>query len=390
MINILFIIQVIVLVWLASSVIYILVYAVSGYFYKCEDITLSNKNNFPKTVVFIPAFKEDAVICQVAESAINHSYLGEKEVVVIADKLQAATLNSLRKMKITLVEVSFEKSTKAKALNFAMQSIADQSFEMVMVLDADNLMKENALNYIAQEYMAGKIAIQGNRMAKNMNTNFAFLDAISEGINNHIYSKGPNAMNLSSRLVGSGMCFHYATFKEMMANIDAIGGFDKELELALIEKKIKIHFHSNAIIYDEKVSKPHDFANQRTRWISAQYQFLWKKLPKAFFLLSKGNFDYFYKTLQLMLPPRILMPFFLLVMSLFSWLIEMDSIANSAAVFLGLNVIAYSIAIPKMFWNKQMITAILSLPRALIITIQCLFKLNKAKKNFIHTPHGNE
>jgi len=390
MLNLLFTIQLIFLIWLACSVTYVLLYAVTGYFYKTNQQRKVDNNPYPKAVVLIPAYKEDSVICQVAESAIAHPYKGQKEVVIIADQLQAATMNRLSKMDLTLVEVKFEKSTKAKALNFAMSTLEDETFDMAMILDADNLMKENALNCMAEEYRSGKLAIQGNRMAKNMNTSFAFLDAISEGINNHIYCKGPNAVNLSSRLVGSGMAFDYSLFKALMAEIDAIGGFDKELELALIEQKVKIHYASDAIVFDEKVSKPDDFANQRTRWISAQYQFLWKKLPKALSSLISGNFDYFYKTMQLVLPPRILMPFFLLMITMISWFFELQNLAFIAALFLALNVLAYSIAIPKMFWNKQMVNAFLSLPRALFITVSCLFKLSKAKKTFIHTPHGND
>lgn len=390
MLNLLFTIQLIFLIWLACSVTYVLLYAVTGYFYKTNQQRKVDNNPYPKAVVLIPAYKEDSVICQVAESAIAHPYKGQKEVVIIADQLQAATMNRLSKMDLTLVEVKFEKSTKAKALNFAMSTLEDETFDMAMILDADNLMKENALNCMAEEYRSGKLAIQGNRMAKNMNTSFAFLDAISEGINNHIYCKGPNAVNLSSRLVGSGMAFDYSLFKALMAEIDAIGGFDKELELALIEQKVKIYYASDAIVFDEKVSKPDDFANQRTRWISAQYQFLWKKLPKALSSLISGNFDYFYKTMQLVLPPRILMPFFLLLITLISWFFELQNLAIIAALFLALNVLAYSIAIPKMFWNKQMVNAFLSLPRALFITVSCLFKLSKAKKTFIHTPHGND
>jgi hypothetical protein len=46
--------------------------------------------------------------------------------------------------------------------------------------------------------------VQGHRAAKT-HKDFAMLDAISEEINNNIYSKGHRAIGMSSRLAGSGM-----------------------------------------------------------------------------------------------------------------------------------------------------------------------------------------
>jgi hypothetical protein len=48
------------------------------------------------------------------------------------------------------------------------------------------------------------------------------LDAMSEEINNNIYSKGHLYCGLSSRLVGSGMAFS-SIIQEYMKNIDAVG-----------------------------------------------------------------------------------------------------------------------------------------------------------------------
>ena len=377
----------ILLTWLTLSVFYVLFYAISGYFYSPEKN--ENAQKVSNIVVFIPAYKEDEVIVEVAKSASIHQYDGHHDVVIIADSLQTKTMIALKKLPIKVIKVHFEKSTKSKALNWAMDKLTS-NYQIAVILDADNIMKAGVLNEFNRYYNAGERAIQGMRVAKNIDSNFAFLDGISEGINNHIYSKGPTAVNLSSRLVGSGMAFDYNLFKSSMKQIDAIGGFDKELELLLIEKGIKIHFRSTAVIYDEKVSRPSDFANQRTRWISAQYQFFWKKMPNAIRLLFKGNFDYFYKSLQLALPPRILMPAFILILCLLGIFFSNAYLTYFSACLLGLNVIAYSIAIPKYFWSKKMLFAIASLPKAIMITVLCLFKLKKAKSTFINTPHQNK
>jgi hypothetical protein len=45
------------------------------------------------------------------------------------------------------------------------------------------------------------------------------LDAISEEINNNIYSKGHRAIGMSSRLAGSGVAFSYQLYKDTMSKL---------------------------------------------------------------------------------------------------------------------------------------------------------------------------
>ena len=79
-------------------------------------------------------------------------------------------------------------------------------------------------------------------MAKNLDTPLARLDALSEAVNNHVFRRGHAALGLSAALIGSGMAFDYALFAELMAQAEAVGGFDKELELTLTRRGIRIAY----------------------------------------------------------------------------------------------------------------------------------------------------
>ena len=372
--------------WLGLSVIYMLIYAVSGLFYKSE-LVLTNKS-LPTIAVFIPAYKEDGVIVSVAKKALEQNYKGNFEIFVIADSLQVKTLTELSNLSITVIEVSFKKSTKAKALNYAMDKIGDQ-YDLAMILDADNVMANDVLSIMASKFAQGSQAIQGHRCAKNQNTKFALLDGISEEVNNNIYCKGPATLNLSSRLVGSGMSFDYALFKRLMKTIDAVGGFDKELELKIIKEGITIEYIESALIYDEKVSESEVFKNQRIRWISAQYHYMFKVMPHAFTELLNGNFDYFYKAYQLTLPPRLLLLGVLFIFSILFYLIGQHLFAITWSTLFVLNVIAYTISIPNKYWTKELWRGSIALPLAFLITLKAMLKLGGANKKFIHTPHSN-
>ena len=220
--------------------LYIFVFAFAGHFYKKQRSHFSTVQS--KMAVLIPSYKEDTVIIEVAKSALKQNYQSERfDIVVIADSLKQTTIAKLKMLPILLIEVSFEESTKAKALNTAMANLKE-SYDYAIILDADNLMETDFLVKMNNAFLSGYQIVQGHRKAKNVNTSFAILDAASEEINNHIFRRGHRALGLSSGLIGSGMGFDFQLFKSMMQTVNAIGGFDKELEFKFAQKKITIEY----------------------------------------------------------------------------------------------------------------------------------------------------
>jgi cellulose synthase/poly-beta-1,6-N-acetylglucosamine synthase-like glycosyltransferase len=371
-------------IWLGYAIIYMFSLSISGFFYE-KKINNTIRDIEPKIALLIPAYKENDVIIDTAKKACLHNY-SNFEVIIIADSLNEKTLNELRKLNIKLIEVSFKKSTKAKALNYTL-SILKDDYQIAVVLDADNVMKRGALKIFSKGYLNNFKAMQGHRTAKNCNTNFAVLDAVSEEVNNHLYCKGTQALGFSSRLVGSGMAFDFKIFKNKMKDINAVGGFDKVLELALIESNIMIHYLDTAVIYDEKVEQAKVFSNQRKRWISSQLFYLKKYFIKSLKGLLKGNIRYFFKASQLLFPPRLLFPFLILLLIIINILFKSTLFSTIWSIGLVIIILTYSLSIPKKMWNMKLIKAFLSLPRALWVVIIIMFSLKNANKKFIHTPH---
>ncbi|WMJ73212.1 glycosyltransferase family 2 protein [Cytophagaceae bacterium ABcell3] len=380
--------------WLGVMVVYGLVYSIAGRAREFPEISKATYNR--KFAVFIPSYKEDEVILSSAEHALKQSYPAEDyDVVVIADSLKPETVGKLKNMPIKVIEVSFDLSTKARSLNKALADLPEV-YDYALVLDADNLMERDFLVKFNNAFChTNAMAIQGHRVAKNLNTNFAILDAVSEEVNNHIYRKGHRALGLSSGLIGSGMAFDYAYFKQVMKSIDAIGGFDKELEVLLNRDRVKIHYLESALVYDEKVENPEVFKNQRRRWMSAQIIFLKKYfLEGVRHLFSKGNIDFFDKVFQFTLLPRVMLLFSVIGLSVVAFFLNIFigySMAPGTLFWLGLaglNVLSIFLAIPDKFYNKQTFRAALHVPKAVVLMFMNLFKLKGADKKFIHTPHS--
>lgn len=140
----------------------------------------------------------------------------------------------------------------------------------MVILDADNLIQDGVLLQFSQSLNRGYLAIQGHRTAKNTETPFAVLDAANEEIGNSIFRKGHRIAGLPSALIGSGMCFEFNLFVELMSDIHDVSGEDKLLELKLNKAGIVIEYLPEAYILDEKVANAQNFSKQRTRWVGNQ------------------------------------------------------------------------------------------------------------------------
>jgi cellulose synthase/poly-beta-1,6-N-acetylglucosamine synthase-like glycosyltransferase len=388
------IIQLIILLILGLATLYIFFFAVAGLFYRQPQYV--NNKLYRKIAVLIPGFREDEVITGVAREALKQDYPQEFfDVVIIADSFRPDTINRLKALPISVIEVSFEKSTKAKALNMAMEKLSG-SYDLAVILDADNVMARDFLTKINRAFEKNYYAVQGHRTAKNMNTSLAILDSVSEEINNHIFRKGHRRIGLSSAIIGSGMAFRYDYFKKIMSTVTAVGGFDKEIELKMLKEGYKIDYLDDAYVYDEKVQKAEVFSNQRRRWLSAQLHYFRKDfMGSVKDLFTKGNIDYFDKAIQFIQPPRILLLGAVLIFGAIFIVTDLFIDKNSFFPLLWLLLIAvcitsFVVSIPASLYNLKTAGAMASLPKGMILMVGSLLKIRGANKTFIHTSHTSK
>lgn len=351
----------------------------------------SSKDRY-RICVLIPSYKEDAVIYHTAKDALSQTYNNNRyEVVVVADSLQDDTLKKLRSLPIKIIEVSFEKSTKAKALNQAFGELQD-AYDIAVILDADNIMEPDFLRKIAAEFEQGEVAVQACRTAKNLNTSFAVLDAASEKVNNHLFRSGYNALGLSASIIGSGMAFDYQLIKQALSSNKAIGGFDKVLQLDILKRKHFIKYQPHAFVYDEKVDNANTFQNQRRRWVSSQFKNLRLSFIYGFKQLFKGNFDYFNLSVlsHLMLPRILLLGLAAICFAAAAIFSEWSAAGVTAwAICLLLYVFAIFLSLGSFLVDRRFLISLATAPKVFFIMLMIMFRLKNADSRFIHTPHNH-
>lgn len=386
--NILHLLLWVMAVYLSFNCLYLAFFALAGLF----PLARAKKyvTGYKKMVVLFPTYHADEVIIESVRTAIVHDYKGEFEIVVIADGLMPQTNQILRQTGAEVIEVFFEKSTKGKALLHAMDNLKDRGFDIALVLDVDNIMGSDCLNAVNSVFQQGYKAIQLHRTAKNLNTSFAFLDACNEEVNNHIYRKGQAVLGLSPALIGSGMAFDYTYFHSLLKNVGDTVGEDKKMDFLIAGDRVKVAYLNDIFVYDEKVSNAHVFTTQRTRWIASQIEFLRTYTTKGIKELFKGNIEFFNKTVQTMLMPRMLLLGLLFVMALQSFFNPLGPEKGLWLTLFTSICVTLLISVPRRFYiDKRLYFAIWQIPRAMIGMVIALFSIGKVKKSNLATPHHN-
>ena len=372
---------------IAGSVAYVAFFAIISLFYDKEDhiaehaAAISNRKT--RFLILYPAYNEDRVITHAVEQFLLQDYPKDYYMlVVISDHMQPETNEYLRKLPITLLTPTFEKSSKAKAMQYAINEVKGY-FDNVVILDADNVVRPeflSQLNILCSVYDA----IQCHRCAKNANNDVAVLDGASEEINNTIFRKAHNRLGLSSALIGSGMCFDYNLFKEKVFKLSTAGE-DREMEALLLHQEVFIKYAPNIHVFDEKVSSQDNFQRQRMRWLTAQVQSLLSNLPKIPKAIINGKINFIDKTIQQALIPRSILIVILAGISVLMTL-SIPAWCEKWWILLATLTISLYIAIPNQL-RLRSFSKVFAIPGLVWRMIKNILQIDHKNTDFIHTTH---
>lgn len=366
--------------------IYLLFFSIAGKFY--QQVSLPESTSPRKFGVLMPVYKNDSVILSTAVDALEHQYAGEHRVIVIADSLFADTTNQLRLKGIEVHEINLEKSTKGKALQCVAESFSEKEFDVVIILDVDNVMEQGVLDKMNAAFEMGYKIVQAHRTSFKADNSITFLDACNEEINNNIYRRGPARVGLSSALIGSGMAFEFDYFRTIIRELDDTVGEDKELDFKIAFTGEKVVYLDNTMVKDEKISGSKAFKIQRARWLAAQWSVLKKYTPYLLSQLVKGNVQFLNKLAQAWLVPRMILLAAIFVFAILSLLIDVGPSFVLWLIVLALVSVSMLVSLPLKFYKEPLfLKALWQVPRTIVLMIIALFGINKAGKRFIATEH---
>ena len=250
--NIFTIIDWIMFIIISLTVLYLGVFAITSLFVRHSETPKAKKQN--RFIVLIPSYKGGKNLEMTVKSILGQSYTQRQfDVTVIADHEDEMTMFHLAQHPITLLTPNFERQSRIKSLQLAINNLPQfKIYDAVVILEAGDVVETEFLEQVNDAYeAAGTKAIQTHKLSLNRDSTPARLSAIFEEINNSIFRRGHISVGLSAALASSGMAFEFNWFKDYIQTAKA-NWSDKELEALLTRQHIYVDYFDKIEVYNEK------------------------------------------------------------------------------------------------------------------------------------------
>ncbi len=337
--------------------------------------------------IIVTAYEQTGSLHAVVDSLLKLNY-SNFVIYVVADKCDISGLK-FEDSRVIVLRPPETLASNTRSHFYAIRNFI-RHHDVLTIIDSDNLAEPSYLDELNRYFDAGFSAVQGQRMAKNLDTTFACLDA-SRDIYYHFYD-GEVLFNIgsSATLAGSGMAFKTSLYRECLEHQDITGaGFDKVLQMEIVRRGYRISFNANAIVYDEKTTKSDQLVKQRARWINTWFRYFKFGFSLVAAGVKKFDFNRFLFGIILLRPPL----FIFLILSMFFTIISIwvSKLAFvlwlcGFACFIGGFLIAMIHAKP----DKRIVRSLVSIPVFVFYQVLSLLRSRNANKLSVATNHFSD
>jgi cellulose synthase/poly-beta-1,6-N-acetylglucosamine synthase-like glycosyltransferase len=268
--------------------------------------------------------------------------------------------------------------------------------EYIAVFDADNLAHPDFLAEINRYANSGYLCIQGQRTAKNLDSDMSAADSFGEIYKNYIERYVPYMLGGSAVISGSGMATETHLYKAYLASPEIEQGKlqwkkmlqeDKILQNYLVRRNITIAWARQAICYDEKVTSADGVQTQRSRWLFSYFQ----NFPNVLGILRRGMLGLRFQQLYFGWVTGVLPMFLQLGVAALLIIAGLYFAPYMSLLLMG----ALAVFSTTIFWVLHLDEApasvwksVKALPVFVLRQFAGLFKMGNPNKNFKHTEHN--
>ena len=301
-----------------------------------------------RLAVVIPAHNEERGIQDTVCDAVEQLRDGDR-ILVVADNCNDATADVAKRYGAEVaVRHNAELRGKSYALEYGLETLADDPPEVVIFVDADCRLSKNALSRLATQAASLDRPVQGSYIFGGKDGSVAsnLASSLTLRFKNHIRPLGSARIGMPCQLTGSGMAFPWHTLKQVNVANGSLTE-DAELGVDLALAGYPPIFCADAKI-DGSVPKAWDaHVQQRRRWEQGYLQSIFTNAPRMFFQAFKtGRPSLLWSVLDLCIPPLALLGLLWFVAFGFSLLMAWVggswlplSMLSCGAILLGVSVI---------------------------------------------------
>jgi cellulose synthase/poly-beta-1,6-N-acetylglucosamine synthase-like glycosyltransferase len=335
--------------------------------------------------IIVTAYEQTDLLSSVVNSILKLNYANYM-VYIVADNCDISKLYfSDERVVLLRPEVTLASNTMSHL--YAIDRFK-RKHEYLTIIDSDNLVHPEYLNELNVFLQDGFLAVQGVRKAKNLNTRYACLDEAGDMFYRMIDRKLLFDLGSSASLAGSGMAFTTDFYQQCVRSLNIDGaGFDKALQMEILNRGEQIAFAEQAIVYDEKTANPKQLVNQRARWINAWFKYAKKGVSLAVTGIFKLNWNQFACGIVFAKPPI----FILVGLTGFIMLVNI-ALMPGALIFwmMGISsfVLVFFYALYYFDASKPIYSSLGSIPLFIFYQVKGLFKAKKANQISTATTHA--
>ncbi len=321
---------------------------------KIRSLTFKDKKYRPLVSVIIPAWNEEKGILRTVESVLRSSY-PKIEVVIVndgstdnSDKVINDFLRFFNRANCSEKKILYKyqpNGGKGRALN---TGIKMSHGEIIMTLDADSLLSEQAIAAAVETFKDPKVmgAAGAIRVAQTKGGGFCNLLQVVEYTIAGLFKKSESLINSLYVVGGAAAFFRRKVF-------DEIGFFDTELITEDIDlsvrmqmRRMPIEYLPEAIVTTEGAKTFKDLIKQRVRWRRGRYHTLFKN--KGLFRLGNGFLRF------LVLPYSVFME---IMTFLEPWLVLLLAVlvfySKDPGIFVLLILVSAFIYLTAFWWSAE-------------------------------------
>jgi cellulose synthase/poly-beta-1,6-N-acetylglucosamine synthase-like glycosyltransferase len=293
--------------------------------------------------VVIPAHNEELVIAESLNTIIPQLKEDDR-LLVVADNCDDRTAEIAKEMGVLVIE---RKDTinrgKGYALDYGLQQLQANPPEVVIFIDADSLVEENALSILSERAKMTNKPIQAlYLMEKPQESSFKdYISAFAFKLKNLVRPLGLSSLNLPCLLTGTGMAFPW----QIINSVDNLASGeiveDMKLGIDLTIAGYPPQFCPSVKITSILPQKQEAVITQRTRWEHGHLQNLLTYVPQLIIASwQKRKIELLFLGLDLAIPPLSLF----IVISLATVLINgLFFIMTTETIPLLLSIISYTL-----------------------------------------------
>ena len=283
--------------------------------------------------------------------------------------------------------------SKVASIDYVLRKL-DSSYTHAVIFDPDNLVPAHFLSALNNSHCMGFEIVQGKRIAKNIDTVYAALDALGEYYYDFTVRQVPFRLGSSSTIAGSGMSISLDVYRkniqkemEELKTKGVVVAEDKSLQMDFVAQQKRIAYCPQAVLFDEKVSSGEQVSRQRTRWLNSYF----RHSKEAFGLLIRGlrlfNWNIFYFALMILFPPMsVLMLSSLLVLGITS--IFLPELAFILGLSIGIFGLSFILALLQNATPAAVMKVLPQIPLFIARQMGGLLQIRKANKDFMATSHN--